>query len=124
MSDANEVKEDVINEQVAETQEERIADVEPSDAVETVRLAQAVLKFKDEFKTRSFSGRHSELGKMIKCVKCGRRHRDSEESCGTFNLVKEAVGQRAHGTSNPFWRAHPGAYMWIKELKKFATIHR
>jgi hypothetical protein len=32
-----------------------------------------------EIHSRSFSGRHPELGKMIKCTACGRRHRDSNK---------------------------------------------
>jgi hypothetical protein len=31
----------------------------------------------EEIKRRSFSGRHPELGKMIKCAVCNLRHRDS-----------------------------------------------
>jgi len=31
----------------------------------------------EEIKRRSFSGRHPELGKMIKCQVCQKRHRDS-----------------------------------------------
>ena len=30
---------------------------------------------------RSFSGRNPELGKMIKCQVCGRRHRENERKC-------------------------------------------
>jgi hypothetical protein len=31
-----------------------------------------------EIRSRSFSGRHPELGKMIKCQICGTRHRSSK----------------------------------------------
>lgn len=34
-----------------------------------------------EIKNRSFSGRHPELGKMIKCQVCGLRHRKNERVC-------------------------------------------
>ena len=40
-------------------------------------LVQAVEKFDAEYRDRSFSGRHPELGRMIKCDGCGRRHRSS-----------------------------------------------
>ena len=90
-----------------------------------VAVTLAAENFQKEFKLRSFFGRHPEIGKMIKCVKCGRRHREFDaESCGTFNLIKEAEGQRAHVSANPFWRSHPGMYVWIKDLKQFVTIHR
>jgi hypothetical protein len=35
-------------------------------------------KFKQDFKNRSFSGRHVELGKMINCAVCQTRHRSSK----------------------------------------------
>ena len=93
------------------------------ETVEKLRLIQAELDFKEALGLRSFSERNRTLGKMIKCAKCGRRHRD-EESCGTYNLIVEAEGQRARQIANPFWRSHPGAYTWIQDLKKFVTIHR
>lgn len=93
------------------------------DAAEKIRLIVAADEFEKARKSRSFSGRNPLLGKMIKCAKCGRRHRD-EESCGTYNLIVEAEGQRARQIANPFWRSHPGAYTWIQDLKKFVTIHR
>src|SRR5271157_976154 len=34
-----------------------------------------------EVRGRSFSGRHPELGKMIKCRICGLRHRQNERKC-------------------------------------------
>lgn len=34
-----------------------------------------------EIRGRSFSGRHPELGKMIKCQVCGTRHRKNERLC-------------------------------------------
>jgi hypothetical protein len=43
------------------------------------KLAMAVAKFQEEHYNKSFSQRHPELGKMIKCQTCGRRHRTSEK---------------------------------------------
>jgi len=41
-------------------------------------VQKAIEHFRQEFKNRSFAGRHPELGKMIKCGVCNRRHRSSE----------------------------------------------
>jgi uncharacterized OB-fold protein len=41
----------------------------------------AAEKATKEIRGRSFSGRHPELGKMIKCAVCGRRHRKEERKC-------------------------------------------
>jgi hypothetical protein len=38
-------------------------------------VAQAIAKFREALPERSFSGRHPELGRMINCKVCGRRHR-------------------------------------------------
>jgi hypothetical protein len=45
---------------------------------EAIAAAEAATK---EIKGRSFSGRHPELGKMIKCAVCGLRHRKEERKC-------------------------------------------
>jgi hypothetical protein len=41
-------------------------------------IVDAIEKFRDDFKHRSFSQRHPELGKMLKCQICLRRHRSSQ----------------------------------------------
>jgi hypothetical protein len=41
------------------------------------RVTAAAAKALAEIHERSFSGRHPELGKMIKCAVCNERHRDS-----------------------------------------------
>lgn len=51
-------------------------------------LAEAAKKFKEAFAERSFSARHEELGKMIDCRLCGRRHRQADPL---------ALASRAHG---------------------------
>lgn len=48
-----------------------------SDLSQTIAQKAAVQAIK-EIHNRSFSGRNAELGKMIKCTACGRRHRESE----------------------------------------------
>ncbi len=45
---------------------------EPNEALKT-----AIDKFEENLRSLSFSGRHPELGRMIKCDGCGRRHRSS-----------------------------------------------
>lgn len=41
----------------------------------------------EELKRRSFSGRHPELGKMIKCQVCRLRHRDSQKCEQKFSKL-------------------------------------
>jgi hypothetical protein len=43
---------------------------------ENQQLQEAVDKATKALRSRSYSGRHPELGKMIKCAACGRRHYD------------------------------------------------
>lgn len=45
------------------------------EVVPTEAGQQAATKTLAEIRSRSFSARHPELGKMIKCQMCGRRHR-------------------------------------------------
>jgi len=95
----------------------------------------AAERFKREFRMRSFSGRNPQLGPMIKCVQCGLRHRDNVRHDpiryankpgtpeGESNPMT-AETKKFRGQANPFWRAKPGRYVWIKELKKFLTLTR
>ena len=59
----------------------------PKDEVEEILYPQspeaiaAAEKATKEIRGRSFSGRHPELGKMIKCAVCGLRHRKEERKC-------------------------------------------
>ncbi len=41
-------------------------------------VADAIAKFREDFKGLSFSGRNPQLGKMIKCQVCLKRHRSSQ----------------------------------------------
>jgi hypothetical protein len=47
------------------------------EVVKSLELVSAVEEFEEHRRSLSFSGRHPELGKMIKCDGCGRRHRSS-----------------------------------------------
>jgi hypothetical protein len=98
-------------------------------------VAKAAMDFEEAFYNRSFSGRNPELGKMIKCTECGRRHRDNirhdpikyADKPGTAEgqsnpMIAESKSFR--GKANPFWRAKPGVFQYIPELKKFLRITR
>lgn len=47
-----------------------------------------------EVRSRSFSGRRRELGKMIKCRVCGRRHRKNERVCIEKVLTPTKPGKK------------------------------
>jgi len=54
-----------------------VAEQNPLATKEGIEAAATALA---EIRGRSFSGRHSELGKMINCI-CGLRHRANERAC-------------------------------------------
>jgi hypothetical protein len=95
-------------------------------------LSAAVANFAKELKLRSFAGRNPELGKMIKCAVCRRRHRESVRCEQKFaNKPGTPEGEsnpmickskRYRPERNPFWRAHPGVTVYVKELKKYVRI--
>jgi len=80
-------------------------------------------KFEESFRSRSFSGRNAELGKMMKCPLCGMRDRESV-IMKHDHKVAEASPRRYRPVGNPFWRSKPGKFIWIPELKKFMTLTR
>lgn len=105
---------------------------------EQQKANELLLKFQKAFRERSFSGRNAELGKMFNCPACGLRHRQATSQChrklqitfankpgtpeGEINPMI-AEPRRLRGQANPYgWRAKPGKFFWIKELKTFATI--
>jgi hypothetical protein len=57
------------------SEENQIPEFEPPKPTAGGLVASAIAL--EEIKRRSFSGRHPELGKMIKCAVCQKRHRDS-----------------------------------------------
>jgi len=69
-------------------------------------IQQAVEKFREEFKQKSFSGRHSELGKMINCVICSRRHRSAEICLQRFAKNEQGVELIAKGYGHGKGRLH------------------
>jgi hypothetical protein len=92
---------------------------------EMAELEIARQRFAAELPKRSFSGRNPELGPMIKCVRCGQRHRDNVQHDPI--KYKDGTTQQEQGrpVGNPVgWRAKPGKMMWIEALKKFVTINR
>lgn len=58
------------------TQVDNVASEQVNAASEDV--LKAIESFKESFRDRSFSGRNKDLGKMIKCRVCSRRHRSSQ----------------------------------------------
>jgi hypothetical protein len=83
---------DVVNDQKEEVviparQQGQTAEAlkELDDWATPAELEAAAERFRKEFAERSFSGRHEELGKMINCRLCGRRHREGDP------LVKDST---------------------------------
>lgn len=98
-----------------------------------ISLTIAVDTFEKERKRRPFSGRNPQLGKMIKCVLCGRRHRETECHLKAQKFANKpgtpegetdpiTVDAPGHRIANPYWRTHPGTMHFIPELKKFVRI--
>ena len=114
----------------------------PDDVVGTTvvvdqdRLKESVERFGKEFRLRSFYGRHPEIGKMIKCALCGLRHRATQCHMTEQKFANKpgtpegesnpmiATGKNGRPIGNPFWRARPGLFLWIKGLNKFVRIVR
>jgi hypothetical protein len=96
------------------------------------QATEAILEYEKAFKQRSFSGRHPELGPMIKCVECGRRHRDNIKHDfkyankpgtpeGESNpMIAQAKRIRVKG--NPFWPVRRGIMVWFNTLHKFVKL--
>lgn len=83
-------------------------------------VAAATVEFEKAFRDRPFSQRHTELGKMIKCAECGKRHRASVRH--DFKIIKEANPKRFREPANPYWRPKPGRFAFIQSLKKFVSL--
>jgi len=58
-----------------------ITEVVPEPFKASEELEAAVKAALEGIEGRSFSKRHPELGKMIKCQPCGLRHRENEKKC-------------------------------------------
>jgi hypothetical protein len=68
---------------------------------------QAIAKFQETFKERTFSQRHPELGKMINCHVCGMRHRSAQVCEQKFAVgpvnPKRRYGMGSNKRINPHW---------------------
>jgi hypothetical protein len=92
---------------------------------EMAELEIARQRFDAALPKRSFSGRNPELGPMIKCVRCGQRHRDNVHHDPIKYKDGTTQSEQGRPVGNPVgWRAKPGKMMWIEALKKFVTINR
>jgi hypothetical protein len=84
-------------------------------------VKQAIAKYREDFKEKSFSGRNPELGKMIKCQICNRRHRTAEICLQRFAKNKEDVElvARGHGHDRGRLRHH-----WSKKRLQVVDLTR
>lgn len=85
---------------------------------QSAELNEAVEKFKKAFAERSFSERHEDLGKMINCHLCGRRHYEGDP------LAKLSVG---HGEQKKLVIEQPSIHNIHKPHRKmhqFAHVER
>lgn len=95
-------------------------------------VKEAAEKFERERKGKSFSGRHPELGPMIKCYVCNRRHRDNEQCLIRYATTvnkdqpcepRIAETKKLRIPANPFgWRPKIGRFVWFNTLKKFIKL--
>lgn len=83
-------------------------DVVTESTVGIPELAEAVRKFNEQFAERSFSQRHEELGKMINCRLCGRRHRAGDPI---------ALASRAHGEQKFADREYPSRAVYFAKQR-------
>jgi hypothetical protein len=100
--------------------------------INTLEALAAAEEFKKSLKWRSFSGRHPELGPMIKCVVCKRRHRDNERCLVVYankpgtpegeSNPMVAETKRLRLAANPYWRPKHGRFVWFNTLKKFIKL--
>jgi hypothetical protein len=60
-------------------------------------IAKAIADIREKQKDKSFSERHPELGKMINCPLCDRRHRTSEICLQRFAKTEEGIELVARG---------------------------
>lgn len=63
-------------------------------------VKEAIAKYREDFKEKSFSGRHPELGKMVNCQFCDRRHRTAEICLQRFAKDENGVERLAKGYSH------------------------
>jgi hypothetical protein len=69
----------------------------PQNSVQKSTVERLISEFREHQKEKSFSGRHPELGKMVKCQICSRRHRSSLICLQTFVKDENEVELVAKG---------------------------
>jgi hypothetical protein len=60
-------------------------------------IAKAIFDIREKQREKSFSERHPELGKMVNCQICDRRHRTSEICLQRFAKTEEGIERVAKG---------------------------
>jgi hypothetical protein len=69
----------------------------PQNSVQKSTLDRLIGEFREHQKEKSFSGRHPELGKMVNCPVCSRRHRTAEICIQVFAKNEDEVELIAKG---------------------------
>ena len=59
----------------------------------TSEVEKEIAQFREKFKEKSYSGRHPELGKMVNCPFCDRRHRNSIACFQIFAKESISIGR-------------------------------
>jgi hypothetical protein len=92
-------------------------------------VKEASEQFEKSFRQRSFSGRNPELGPMIKCAECGRRHRDNERHDAIRYAINAETGEvmtaktkHLRVPADPYWRPKRGIFVWFNTLNKFVKL--
>lgn len=113
-----------------------IVEVKYPVSPEALAAAESALK---EIKGKSFSGRHPELGKMIKCAVCNRRHREHERKCeqtfkelwvdedletGELSVVYATVPLHGQKPKNPVRAIFGAAGIKGKRKRKRPSVHQ
>jgi hypothetical protein len=84
---------------------------------------QAALDALKEIRARSFSGRHPELGRMINCQVCDRRHRESEHHEQKFTTRWTVVdGKKVYTDEQLIAGKTPETETVIEEKKVRLTV--
>lgn len=71
--------------------------MEPNEQQIKPEVSEAIARIREKEKEKSFSGRHPELGKMINCRICDRRHRSSIACVQVFAKNENGVELIAEG---------------------------
>lgn len=71
--------------------------MEPNEQQIKTEVSEAIARIREKEKEKSFSGRHPELGKMINCRICDRRHRSSITCVQVFAKNEKGVELIAEG---------------------------